>query len=551
MPSSARHRTKLRTLGAHRRFSAATLAGTLAASALVSIAAIGPAHAAGAAACTDTSAKGGSISPCMMLARANNWIANQVPYNQGGWYASPSGDGTYREDCAGFVAMAWHMTWSPPVTYSPPGLDDPSISKYLGTVASLRSAGQLNTIQPGDALALTGEHIVLFAGWTDSTDTTAVIDSESHTGTPTGQDLWSASYLADQGYKAYRYNLNQTNPPATAPTVSIDSGMVNGGTYGNSPVSVTGTASPAADSFYFHIQQNGVDKAFSPAVPGTPGTTHHTWQFDPSSLPNGTYQVFAAATLNGAIGTSAPITITINNGPVAPAAPVITVPSGAVAGTTALTASAPGAASVTYSVDGTVIGTSTSGPDFSLEWDTAQVPAGQHTLTATAANSGGTSPRSAPVTITVSNAAPAMVIDPHSGLQVAFARDNNGVISQNYLTATSGWYGFNAPSLGNAPVKFASEPAATVTNGAVNLFAIGVDGKVYQNYQTSTGWYGWDATSLGAYNQNFTGTPAVVQSPTTHLPVLFVRATDGTIRQNYLTATTGWNGFDVNSLGAN
>lgn len=157
----------------------------------------------------------------MMIARANNWITNQVPYDETGWYASPSGDGTYREDCAGFVAMAWHMTWSPPVTTPPPGLDDPSISQYLGTVSSLNSAGQLGAIQPGDALAITAEHIVLFAGWTDSTHTWAAIDSESHSGAPTSQAIWGTDYLMSQGYKVYRYNNNQTYNPGGPPTVTI------------------------------------------------------------------------------------------------------------------------------------------------------------------------------------------------------------------------------------------------------------------------------------------------------------------------------------------
>ncbi|WP_370367168.1 Ig-like domain-containing protein [Catenulispora sp. GP43] len=416
-----------------RRLSGALIAGSVAATMSAALIA-GPAHADGAPACTDTSAKGGAISPCMMLARADNWIANGVPYDQGGWYASPSGDGTYREDCAGFVAMAWHMTWSPPVSYAPPGLDDPSISKYLGTVSSLKAAGQLATIQPGDALVLTGEHIVLFAGWTDSSHTAAVIDSESHTGVPTsqasGHDAWDTDYLINKGYKVYRYNNDQLNNPASPPTTTV-----TGTTVTSSAVTLTGTASPAADSFYYHVQQNGADKLVSPAVPGTPGTTTHTWQFDPKLLPNGTYQVVATATLNGVIGSSAPSPITINNGPVAPAAPTVAVPSGPLFGTIALTASAPGASSVTYKLDGTVIGTSTSGPDFSLEWDTATATRGAHSLTAVANNSGGASPASSPLSITVSSHSnPSLAALPNGGFQTAW----HGADTQN--PAGSLWF---------------------------------------------------------------------------------------------------------------
>ena len=73
-----------------------------------------------------------------------------MPYNQGGTY-----DG-YRTDCSGFVSMCWEL--------SKPGLT----TQTMHTHASNISKDQL---LHGDALNCDSEHILLFAGWSDSSKT--------------------------------------------------------------------------------------------------------------------------------------------------------------------------------------------------------------------------------------------------------------------------------------------------------------------------------------------------------------------------------------------
>ncbi|MBS2537090.1 hypothetical protein KGQ20_30470 [Catenulispora sp. NF23] len=526
-----------------RRLSAAIAAGSMTAALSVTLLATSPAHADGAASCTDTSSKGGVISPCMMIARANNWIAAGAPYNQGGWYASPSGDGTYREDCAGFVAMAWHMQWSPPVTYSPPGLDDPSISKYLGTVSSLKSVGSLDTIQPGDALVLTGEHVVLFAGWTDSSHTSAVIDSESRPGVPTSQaggiNALGTQYLIDQGYKVYRYNNDQLNNPTSPPTTTVDSATVS-----SSAVTLTGTATPAADAFYFHVQQNGVDKLYSPAVAGTPGTPHHTWSFDPKSLPSGAYQVIASATLNGQIGSSAPYTITINN-VAPPAAPTMTNSGAILHDTTALTATAPGASSVTYAVDGKAVGTSTSGPDFSLEWDSTQVGDGPHTITATAYNSGG-SASSQGVTYSVENSAHAASVVDQSGTTSTFTRDaSNGDVIDTSVTSAGVINVYDLTAHNGTPTTSGNPAAVVDSKGTISVLTRDPNGHLFDTSITSAGainLYDWTASSA---TPAMAGDASAVLDPSGAVSIFTRSAANGDVIDSSITSAGALNVYDL------
>jgi hypothetical protein len=535
-----------------RRLSATVAAGSITAALTTALLTTAPAHADGAAACTDTSAKGGVISPCMMIARANSWIAAAVPYNQGGWYTNSYG--TYREDCAGFVAMAWHLTSSPPVTYAPPGLDDPSISRSLGTVSSLRSAGTLDTIQPGDALVLTGEHVVLFAGWTDSTHKSAVIDSESHTGVPTSQARsWSTQYLVDEGYKVYRYNNNQANNPTNPPTTTVDTAGVT-----TSAVTLTGTASPAADYFYFHIQQNGVDKLYSPSVPGTPGTPHHTWSFDPKSLPSGTYQVIASASLNGQIGTSADYNITINNGPVAPSAPTVAAPTGPLSDTVALTASAPGASSVTFKLDGNVIGTSTSGPDFSFEWDTTHVTPGAHSITTVASNSGGSSPGSGGLNVDVENSGRGVAgaITPvasnpsvttagdASGKMNVFTRGANGHLYDSYAPPGGAWNLYDITQYASGPTIVGTPTAVLDSSKVLHVFSRGADGHLYDSYVTADGVWNESDLSVNSAAPTIVSDPTVVVD-TSGMMHVFTHGINGHLYDTYAQAGGLWNDSDL------
>jgi hypothetical protein len=94
-------------------------------------------------------------------------------------------------------------------------------------------------------------------------------------------------------------------------------------------------------------------------------------------------------------------------------APTITItePAGGeiVFGTLPITASASddvGVAGVTFFVDGTPLGSADTVSPYTVNWTTTSVPDGDHTLSAVARDAAGNTRTSAPVTVTVSNAAP-------------------------------------------------------------------------------------------------------------------------------------------------
>lgn len=88
--------------------------------------------------------KVGCVQRSDMIARAQVWVDKKVPYNQAGYY------GGYREDCSGYVSMAWELKSS-------------LTTQTLPTVAHKIAKADL---QPGDVLLDVQEHVVLFGGWT-------------------------------------------------------------------------------------------------------------------------------------------------------------------------------------------------------------------------------------------------------------------------------------------------------------------------------------------------------------------------------------------------
>lgn len=92
-----------------------------------------------------------------IIARAQSWVDQKVPYSMSRFWT----DG-YRQDCSGFVSMAWGLS-SSQTTWTLPNFAD-RITK--------------DELQPGDALIYNnsaspqgGSHAVLFGGWTDSSHT--------------------------------------------------------------------------------------------------------------------------------------------------------------------------------------------------------------------------------------------------------------------------------------------------------------------------------------------------------------------------------------------
>jgi hypothetical protein len=115
-------------------------------------------------ACSPSGYSGGTVSQATVLQRANDWVAANVPYDQG---ACENLDGTYREDCSGFVSMAWELS-SSLTTYN----FDPNTN---GGDPRFKEISR-DSLLPADALVIdssTEQHIVLFTGW-------ASIDNGQH-----------------------------------------------------------------------------------------------------------------------------------------------------------------------------------------------------------------------------------------------------------------------------------------------------------------------------------------------------------------------------------
>ncbi|MFJ5922767.1 peptidoglycan-binding protein [Kitasatospora sp. NPDC092948] len=125
-----------------------------------------------------------------IMRRAQAWVDQKVPYSMTKYWS----DG-YRQDCSGFVSMAWGLG-SSQTTWTLPDFAD-RISK--------------DDLQPGDVLIYNnandpqgGSHAVLFGGWVDAAHTKYTALEQTRPGTTersTPYAYWSNS----SGYQPYRY----------------------------------------------------------------------------------------------------------------------------------------------------------------------------------------------------------------------------------------------------------------------------------------------------------------------------------------------------------
>ncbi|WP_194917099.1 hypothetical protein [Catenulispora rubra] len=83
-----------------------------------------------------------------MIARAEHWVAQRIPYNQGLWHEG------YRTDCSGYISMCW-------------GLRDSLVTSTMPQIAHRIAKEDL---RPGDVLLNTDVatgHVILFDRWAD------------------------------------------------------------------------------------------------------------------------------------------------------------------------------------------------------------------------------------------------------------------------------------------------------------------------------------------------------------------------------------------------
>jgi hypothetical protein len=120
--------------------------------------------------------------------RAQSWVDASVPYSQELYFTNEYG--TYRQDCSGYVSMAWGLSASL-TTYS------------LPTVAHQISKDQL---RPGDIMLRPG-HTLLFDGWANPEHTSYWAYEEQHPGTVAVHHVVPYPYWSGQGvFRPFRKN---------------------------------------------------------------------------------------------------------------------------------------------------------------------------------------------------------------------------------------------------------------------------------------------------------------------------------------------------------
>ena len=175
----------------------------------------------------------GTISRAEIMARAQLWVKEQVPYSQTTWKTDQNG--TYRQDCSGYVSMAWNL--------------DQNTDFWTGNLNLVSHTISPADLLPGDIL-LSDEHTILFAGWADAQHTSFDYYEEAHPGTVARYvvDAPLAAFL-DNGFATFRYD-----------------GVVNGGAI---------PANPSAGALYASLAKLASEinpPGVNPSLTGGPPT---------------------------------------------------------------------------------------------------------------------------------------------------------------------------------------------------------------------------------------------------------------------------------------
>ncbi|MFJ6796522.1 peptidoglycan-binding protein [Streptomyces sp. NPDC091268] len=131
------------------------------------------------------------IDRTTIIKRAKLWLDAQVPYSMSDYWT----DG-YRQDCSGYVSMAWNL----------------GSNEWTGSLDTFATKITKEELLPGDMLLFhnpadpnKGSHVVLFGGWVDETRTHYVAYEQTRPTTrrlATPYAYWSNSAK----YVPYRYN---------------------------------------------------------------------------------------------------------------------------------------------------------------------------------------------------------------------------------------------------------------------------------------------------------------------------------------------------------
>ncbi|MEV5435942.1 peptidoglycan-binding protein [Streptomyces sp. NPDC052682] len=161
-----------------------------------------------------------------IIARARTWVAAQVPYSMDAYWS----DG-YRQDCSGFVSMAWNL----------PG------NEWTGSLQQYGVRISKEELQPGDILLFhnpsdprNGSHVVIFGGWTDHTRTSYLAYEQARP--HTRRQITPYAYWNSSGrYVPYRYrgitagSAGSQPDPGASPSAGAFPGAVYFGPGANNP----------------------------------------------------------------------------------------------------------------------------------------------------------------------------------------------------------------------------------------------------------------------------------------------------------------------------
>ncbi len=226
---------------------------------------------------------------------------------------------------------------------------------------------------------------------------TTTASNGSHTLTAVARDLLGLRFTSDPVTVTV---FNDKTPP----TVSLTSPAAGSTVSGTITVSATASDNVGVVGVQFRLDGAGL---------GTEGTTApYSVTWDTTTASNGSHTLTVVARdAAGNTATSAPVTVTVSNGPppdTTPPTVSITSPASesTVSGTITVSAMASdnvGVVGVLFQVDGVALGAEDATVPYAISWDTTTAPDGSHTLTAVARDDAGNTTTSAPVTVTVSN----------------------------------------------------------------------------------------------------------------------------------------------------
>lgn len=127
------------------------------------------------------------LSASEILDRARTWVDAEVPYRMNEYWS----DG-YRQDCSGFVSMAWGL----------------NRSEWTGSLPRFAYRIGVDDLEPGDILLYQsrrsphgGSHVRIFAGWADEEHTAY----NAYEQAPPHTQMSEIPLPPDSGYRPYRY----------------------------------------------------------------------------------------------------------------------------------------------------------------------------------------------------------------------------------------------------------------------------------------------------------------------------------------------------------